>query len=398
MATRYRYALNPYRDDALLATLVPPAPPDVREFHRSLPGYRVTPLVALPGLAAELDLAAVWVKDEGHRCGLGAFKALGASYAIHRALGATPNGIHGRTGRDVETFAAATDGNHGRAVAWTARTLGHRSVIFLPRSTAPARIAAIRGEGAEIVEVDGTYDDAVRQVAEQSAARGWHVVSDTAYAGNMEIPRWIMAGYETVFAEAAEQLAGAGAPDPTVVFLQAGVGGFAGAGVCFHARRRAPRPRLVAVVPTEADAFLESIGAPGGEIRPARGRQDSIMAGLNCGTPSLAAWPILRAGIDLFLAVDDGFAQEAMRALAAGRRADPSVVAGESGAAGCAGLLALRREPGLRAAREAIGLGVRSRVLVVNTEGATDPVGYSRIVGLDPERLADDDSSRRGAR
>ncbi|MEK7836717.1 MAG: pyridoxal-phosphate dependent enzyme, partial [candidate division NC10 bacterium] len=160
------------------------------------------------------------------------------------------------------------------------------------------------------------------------------------------------------------------------------------AGVSFYSRRSGvPRPRIAAVEPMDADCLLESIASPGGQIREGRGGQRSIMAGLNCGTPSLAAWPMLRAGIDLFLAVDDGFAEEAMRRLAAGSSGDPHVVAGESGAAGLAGLLALCREPGLGAARQALGLGPASRVLLVNTEGATDPAGYRQIVGVEPERV-----------
>ena len=378
---RFRVALNPYRQDSVPAALVPPRAADAFTFHRSLPGYRQTPLLALPALAAECGLRTLWVKDEGRRFGLDAFKALGASWAIHRVMS------HRGSGARV-TFATATDGNHGRAVAWTAHMLRQKAVIFVPRNTAPARITAIRREGAEVVVVDGNYDDAVRRAASESAARGWQVISDTAYPGYVDIPRWIMAGYETIFAEATEQLDAAAGGSPTAVLLQAGVGGLACAGVCFYSRRGGEsRPRVAAVEPTDADCLLESIASPGGEIREGRGGQCSIMAGLNCGTPSLAAWPMLRAGIDLFLAVDDGFAEEAMRRLASGHGGDPRIVAGESGAAGLAGLLALCREPALGQARQAMGLGPASRVLLVNTEGATDPAGYRRIVGVAPDRV-----------
>jgi diaminopropionate ammonia-lyase len=323
----------------------------------------------------------VWVKDEGRRFGLSAFKALGASYAMHCIV--RQGGASAPAGSI--TFATATDGNHGRAVAWTARTLGQRSVVFVPRNTVPARITAIRGEGAEVVVVDGTYDEAVRRAAEESAARGWQVVSDTAYPGYTEIPGWIMAGYETIFAEATAQLEAAGSGDPDAVLLQAGVGGLACAGACFYVRRAgAGRPRLVVVEPTDADCLLESIASPGGEPCEGRGGQDSIMAGLNCGMPSLAAWPVLRLAVDLFLAVEDGFAEDAMRRLAFGAGGDPRVVTGESGAAGLAGLLALCREPALRQVRAALGLGSAARVLLVSTEGATDPAGYRRIVGAEP--------------
>lgn len=378
MGERARAAINPYRDDGRLSTVVPPRPDDALAFHRSLPGYAPTPLLALPALARVLGIGALWIKDEGQRFGLGAFKALGASWAIHRWMAPRPPG-------SPVTFATATDGNHGRAVAWTARTLGQRAVIFVPRHTVPARIAAIEGEGARVVVVEGTYDEAVRRAAAEATTQGWQVISDTAYPGYEEIPISIMAGYETLFAEAAEQMAATGAGEPTLVLLQAGVGGLACAGASFFARRLgARRPRIGVVEPVDADCLLESITSEGGQIREGRGGQTSIMAGLNCGMPSLAAWPILRVGIDVFLAVDDGFAEEAMRRLASGAGGDPRVVAGESGAAGLAGLLALLSDNEIAEARSALDVGPDSRVLLVNTEGATDPEGYRRIVGSDP--------------
>jgi diaminopropionate ammonia-lyase len=415
---RARGRLNPFRVAAVDARLCPPPDEDIAAVHRQLPGYGPTPLLALPGLAAELGLGGLWLKDEGQRFGLGAFKALGAGYAIHRLTRGERGGLL--------TFATATAGNHGRAVAWAARTTGHRAVIFVPGHTVAARVAALRGEGAEVVVVDGSYDDTVRRAAEESARQGWQVVSDTAYAGYEEIPRRIMQGYTTLFAEAADQLAavggysgpgapdmggagrrGAGAPPPRppdpgdgapaprrpeaptsgldLVFLQAGVGGLAWAGAYHFVRHAGPhRPRLVVVEPTEADGLLTSIGAPEGALRASSGRLETIMAGLNAGTPSPAAWPLLRVAVDAFIAVDDGYAAEAMRRLAAGAGGDPRVVAGESGAAGAAGLLALAREPGLAAVRAGVGLAPGARVLLVNSEGATDPARYREIVGHAP--------------
>jgi diaminopropionate ammonia-lyase len=367
---------NRFADPALAAALAVPGADDVPAFHRSLPGYAPTPLVSLPGLAAALGVGELWVKDESRRFGLGAFKALGASYAIDRLR---------RLGRPVSTVATATAGNHGRGVAWTARRLGLRAVIFVPGHTTAARIEALRAEGAQVVVVEGSYDDAVRRAAVESAAQGFQVISDTAYPGYTEIPDWIMRGYTTLFAEATAQLQAAGRPDPDVVFLQAGVGGLAWAGTFFYVRRSGPSgPRLVVVESTEADCLLESIASPAGEVRATRGRLDTIMAGLNAGTPSSVAWPLLRARVDWFLAVTDAFAEEAMRRLHAGMGGDPTVVAGESGAAGLAGLLALGREPALAGVRAALGLGPETRVLLVNTEGATDPVSYRKIVGADP--------------
>jgi diaminopropionate ammonia-lyase len=370
-----RFAWNPFRRVTLPPDAGAPAAEEVRAFHRSLPGYAPTPLVALPGLAAELGLGELLLKDESRRFGLNAFKALGAAYAVQRVL----------REQGVPTVATATAGNHGRAVAWAARVAGKRAVVFVPAHTAPSRIEVIRLEGAEVVVVDGTYDDAVRRAAEESAREGWQVVSDTAYPGYDVIPRWIMAGYGTLFAEVTGELRARGRPEPAVVFLQAGVGGLACAGVRYYLDRASDRrPRLVAVEPAEAAGLLESIVSPDGEPRVARGSQRTIMAGLNAATPSPAAWPTVRAGVDLFLAVTDSLAEDAMRRLHRGAGGDARVVAGETGAAGLAGLLALCREPELAEARAALGLGREASVLVISTEGATDPASYRRIVGAEP--------------
>jgi diaminopropionate ammonia-lyase len=367
---RFRYDPNRFRSEDA-APPWPPAPGDVESFHRTLPGYEPTPLVKLPDLARELHVGELWVKDESKRLGLNAFKVLGASYAVHRFMRAQPAGA-------AFTFATATDGNHGRAVAWAAKRLGQKAVVFVPRNTVPARIEAIRAEGAEVVVVDGTYDDTVRRAAGEAAECGWQVISDTAYPGYTEIPAWIMEGYTTLFAESARQLEAAGRGPPTAVLLQAGVGGLACAGTLFY-WRLGKRPKLVSVEPTDADCLRESIASPDGGIREARGKQDSIMAGLNCGTPSLLAWPVIRAGMDGFLAVDDEYAREAMR-----RLAKAGIVSGESGAAGLAGLLALRQETGLAAAARDLVLGDGARVLLISTEGATDPASYEKIVGKRP--------------
>jgi diaminopropionate ammonia-lyase len=376
-SSRARIVTNPFRQALLSPPLLPAPLGDAAAVHRALPGYRPTPLSRLSGLAAALGVGEVWVKEESQRFGLGAFKGLGAAYAIQRYLKEHGGGPH--------TFATATAGNHGRAVAWAARITGHRAAIFVPGHTVPARIAALRGEGAEVTVVDGGYDEAVQAAARESAARGWQVISDTAYPGYMEIPGWIMEGYTTLFAEATTQLEAAGRPDPDLVLLQAGVGGLAWGGAAYYTRRAgAKRPRLVVVEPTEADGLRASIAAPDGQATATAGRLRTIMAGLNAGTPSPAAWPLLRAAVDAFLAVDDAYAEEAMRRLHAGTGGDPRVVAGESGAAGVAGLLALCGEPALAPARAALGLGRQARVLAVISEGATDPEGYRRIVGDNP--------------
>ncbi|HEV8358684.1 MAG TPA: diaminopropionate ammonia-lyase [Gemmatimonadales bacterium] len=343
----------------------------VRAFHRSLPGYAPTSLHACGGLARSLGLGAVWVKDESNRYGLGAFKALGAAWALHRLREHRPGSM---------TVCTATDGNHGRALAWAARQLGLPAVVFIPAHAAAARVESIRREGARVELVEGTYDEAVRRSAEASAARGWQVVADTGYDGYLEVPHWIAEGYGTLFEEADEQLAGAGSGAPDVVLVQAGVGGLLQAAVD-HFRAGVPQPILVCVEPVEADALHASISTPDGDPVPSQGRQDSVMAGLNCGQVSLAAWPVVRRGVELFITVEDRYAEAAMRRLARPEPGDPAIVAGESGAAGLAGLLALLEAPELLSAREFLRLGAATRVLLINTEGATDPVGYRRVVG-----------------
>lgn len=345
------------------------------DFHRGLPGYAPTPLWELPDLARSLGVRHLWVKDESHRFGLKAFKGTGASFAVHRML-------QGRPGR--ATLAAATDGNHGRAVAWAARTLGHAAAIFVPAGTAPGRCDAIRGEGAALTIVDGSYDEAVRAAATAAREHGWLLVQDTAWGAYQEIPRWIMAGYTTILRELEDRLHPEGRPDIDLAFLQVGVGSWAAAATLYYCLRYGERrPTIICVEPTEADCLLES--ARQGRLAESRGSLQTIMAGLNCGTPSTLAWEVLRAAADLFLAVPDEFARQAMRRLgrpeADGRGADPRIVAGESGAAGLGGLLALSTEPALAEARTRIGLGPDSRVLLVNTEGDTDPAGYRAIVG-----------------
>ena len=342
----------------------------VRAFHRSLPGYAPTPLRSLGRLAAELGIGGLYVKDESQRFGLQAFKALGASWALHRLR-------ERRTGSF--TVATATDGNHGRAVAWAAARLGLPAMVFIPAYSAPARIENIRRAGARVELVPGDYDDAVARCAEASAANDWQVVADTGYGGYLEIPHWITEGYSTLFAEIEEQREAAGWPSPDVVLVQAGVGGLLHAAVD-HFRSRDPQPKLVSVEPVDADALLTSIDSPDGQPTRSGGRQRSIMSGLNCGEVSLSAWPTNRRGVELFITIEDRFAETAMIRLASPGEGEPAIEAGESGAAGLAGLLALCEAGELAEAARFLELGPHSHVLVINTEGATDPEGYRRVV------------------
>lgn len=350
---------------------------EVRQFHRSIPSYSPTPLIELPALAATLGLGAVYLKDEGQRFGLLAFKALGASWALHQIR---------REHAGPMTVSTATDGNHGRAVAWAARELGLPAVIYIPAHAAPARVDRIRAEGARVELVEGTYDEAVRRCAEESRASGWQVVADVGYEGYMDIPNRIVEGYSTMFQEIDEQLEAAAQPAPTLVVVQAGVGSLLHAAVN-HFRARQMQPMMVAVEPVQSDPLMASISTEDGRPAQSRGRQDSIMAGLNCGSVSLAAWSTIRRGVELFITVSDRFAASAMRRLARPHAEDPPVVAGESGAAGLAGVLALLEAPGFRFALEFLRLGPATRLLVLNTEGATDPDGYRRVVGEDDSGL-----------
>jgi diaminopropionate ammonia-lyase len=362
---------NPHRVPNPPATRTGGSP---RAFHRELPGYAVTPLVDAPALAAELGLDALWVKVESSRLELPSFKILGASWAISRLLvdrfGALPDPptlddlrVALATDHPI-TFVAATDGNHGRAVARMARLLGCACRILVPAGTAEARITGIESEGATVDVVEGTYDDAVAASA-ALAADDVLVVSDTSWDGYVDVPADVIAGYTTIFAEVDEQLGG---DDVDLVIVPMGVGALTAAVVAHYSARAA----VVAVEPLSAACGLESarVGAPAFVPGP----HDSIMAGLNCGTVSLIAWPTVLAGVDAFVAVADDSAEQAMRDLA-----DLGVVAGETGAASLAGLRAL-----VAHAAEA-GIDVsRRRALVLCTEGATDPVAYERIVGAPP--------------
>jgi diaminopropionate ammonia-lyase len=361
---------------------LPPPSRAPLELHRRLPGYTATPLVEAPALAAQLGVGRLWLKDESCRLGLPAFKILGASWAVLYALTeqhgsfqpwATLGELRAQIAPLGLTLVAATDGNHGRAVARMANALGCAASILVPAGTTPARIDALEAEGAHVTVVDGSYDDAVAQSAALAGPRSL-VISDTSWPGYERIPREVIAGYSTIFHELDDQLAAIGAPAPDVVVVQMGVGALAAAVVQHY--RHTGGPRLIGVEPERAACVLASLEA--GRIVDVPGPHDSIMAGLNCGAPSLLAWPLLQS-LDAALAVDDALAREAMRLLAEG-----GITAGETGAAGVAGLLALRESP----ERAALGLGPQSSVLALVTEGATDPEAFAKIVGRVPLECA----------
>jgi len=393
-----RYLFNPHRQDNPTWTVDMTAPfesDDIIAFHRLLPAYAPTPLVELPGLADELGIGRLWVKDEAHRPGLKAFKVLGASYAIYKFLQAAYEKAFGnklditeirdlrpdRLGLDQYTFCTATDGNHGRAVAWAARQFGHKAVIFVPTSTTTARKESILNEKARLVTVDGNYDDTVRKAAAEAEKTGWQIIADTAYPGYMEIPRWIMAGYRTMFEEIDESMPDGKETSIDIVFIPAGVGSLAATAAWYYANRPGDHsPHLVSVEPLEAAGLLASAESTDGTVQSSDGREDSMMAGLNCATPSLLAWPLIRDRFDLFLALPDHYTAEAMHRLYTPTRPDPRLVSGESGAAGLAGLMALLNSQSLKAAHDRLELNRNSSVLIINTEGDTDPDNFSRII------------------
>jgi diaminopropionate ammonia-lyase len=365
----------------------------VRAFHATLPGYAPTPLRSLPRLAACLGVAGIHVKDESQRFGLKAFKALGASWAMacHVARRAeiaeeaiafpalTDPEVRRRCGEIV--FTTATDGNHGRGVAWTARMLGHRAVIYMPKGSSLRRVGHIRAEGAEVIVGDGNYDATVRLAAEAARTHGRVVIQDTAWPGYAEVPRRIMQGYGTLAAEALEQLAAQGAPPPSHILLQAGVGSLAAAlHGAIRARLGPEPPRSLIVEPDQADCFFRSAEAADGRPRSVDGPLATIMAGLACGEPSPIAWEILEAGADAFFSCPDWTSAGGMRLLASPLPGDPPILSGESGAIGAGLLAALMTQPALVGARQALGLDAEARVLLFSTEGDTDPEAYRCIV------------------
>jgi diaminopropionate ammonia-lyase len=346
-----------------------PAPTDPSRFHEALPGYAATPLRENPALADRLCVGRVLIKMETDRLGLPSFKVLGASWATVQALRpwipATwkpRDGLAALAGALPElTLVAATDGNHGRALAVVARWLGLPARIYVPENLTAGRRDAIAAERAEIVVVDGSYDDAVAVSAAEAQARGDVLVSDTSWPGYEAVPAAVIDGYSTILRELDEQLDALGAHTPDVVLVQLGVGAF-GAAVTRHFRSRGDGARIVGVEPEAAACVMASLAA--GRITTVPGPHSSVMSGLNCGIPSLVAWPILQRGLDAVIAIPDQPVLDAMRWLA-----EEGLDVGECSAGAAAAAVELLGHPGHRAA-----LGVKSdaTVLLFATEGVTD--------------------------
>ena len=387
------HARSSLKDESLKEIFNPELSHRIRLFHREIPGYKMSPLKGLPNLADRLGLGGIWIKDESSRLDLSSFKVLGGSYAIYQQLkhrlGLTEkeisftnmmsSSVHEKLGPVI--FATATDGNHGRGIAWSAKQMGFESVIYVHKYTSRERIQAIEFNGGRVVVVDGNYDDAVRQVYHDAQKNGWDVISDTSWQGYEDVPKWVMQGYTTLYNEAQEQLSGQGLSKPTHIFIQAGVGSLAAATVGYYDMLFGKeRPYSVVVEPTKAACLFESARIDDGKPHSVVGDLDTIMAGLACGDPSPLAWKILREYADYFAICPDYVAAKGMRVYGVPLRGDPFIVSGESGAVTLGALMYIMEYEGAKSLRDQLKLDLDSQVLLVNTEGNTSPDDFRRVV------------------
>ena len=363
----------------------------VLAYHRSWPGYAPTPAVSLPALASHLGVAHLTVKDESGRFGLRAFKSLGGTYGLGRYLmrtwGLGDNAdfptLRARAAHEAPvTFVTATDGNHGVGIAWAARMLGQKARVFMPAGSTRARVRAVEAAGAAVTVTERHYDETVAIAAEAAAHDGGILAQDTVFGRECDMPLAIMQGYLTLASEMFRPESEPSCPPPTHVTLQAGVGSFAASIMAFVAARFRPDPPVfVLVEPTSAACFYESARRGTGQLVAMPGPFETVMAGLSCGVGNPLAWDILRDLTDVFVRVDDRVTARGMRILAHPSAGDPRIVAGESGAVGLGLLSVVMEEPRYQDLRASLRLGASSRVLVVNTEGATDPTVYRQIIG-----------------
>ena len=365
-----------------------------RAFHESFPQYCITPLANLQNMADYLGLKTLCIKDESYRFGLNAFKVLGGSFAMAKYIAK-------ELGKDVSemtyeyltsaalkeefgqaTFCTATDGNHGRGVAWAANKLGQKAIVHMPKGSSKTRFDNIAKENAKVTIEEVNYDECVRiAAAEAASVEHGVIVQDTAWEGYTEIPSWIMQGYATMGSEALEQLKGYGVERPDVVILQAGVGCMAGA-ICAYIVNSYPDnpPKIVIAEAGIADCLYQGAVANDGKYRIVDGDLQTIMAGLACGEPNIVCWEILRNHVTAFCSCPDWMAAKGMRMLAAPVKGDPAVCSGESGAIGMGVIASLMTDPDYAELKEALGLNKDSKVLLFSTEGDTDPDKYKSIV------------------
>ena len=384
----------PGSDDKFLDLMSEENVTKANEFHKSFPQYSVTPLQKLSALASYLGVKGIYCKDESYRFGLNAFKVLGGSYAMGRYIAK-------ELGRDISqlpynvlssdklreefgqaTFFTATDGNHGRGVAWAAKRLGQKAVVRMPKGTTKTRFDNIAKEGAEVTIEEVNYDDCVRMAAEE-AAKTEHgiIVQDTAWAGYEEIPSWIMQGYGTLVLEADKQLKENGVDRPTHVFVQAGVGSLAGAVVGYFAHKYKENPPVMVVCEASAaDCLYRSAVQADGNLVNVTGDLQTIMAGLACGEGNTIGWDILKNHVTVFASCPDWMSAKATRIYANPLENDPHIISGESGSVPLGLAYTALHDEDAKDLKEALKLDENSNILVISTEGDTDPVRYREIV------------------
>ena len=384
----------PGSDDKFLDLMSEENVTKANEFHKSFPQYSVTPLQKLSALASYLGVKGIYCKDESYRFGLNAFKVLGGSYAMGRYIAK-------ELGRDISqlpynvlssdklreefgqaTFFTATDGNHGRGVAWAAKRLGQKAVVRMPKGTTKTRFDNIAKEGAEVTIEEVNYDDCVRMAAAE-AAKTEHgiIVQDTAWAGYEEIPSWIMQGYGTLVLEADKQLKENGGDRPTHVFVQAGVGSLAGAVVGYFAHKYKDNPPVMVVCEASAaDCLYRSAVQADGNLVNVTGDLQTIMAGLACGEGNTIGWDILKNHVTVFASCPDWMSAKATRIYANPLENDPHIISGESGSVPLGLAYTALHDEDAKDLKEALKLDENSNILVISTEGDTDPVRYREIV------------------
>ncbi|NLK20720.1 MAG: diaminopropionate ammonia-lyase [Epulopiscium sp.] len=365
----------------------------VHTFHASFPVYAETPLVELKNLAKQIGVSNIHVKDESFRFGLNAFKVLGGSYAIGRLiadkigediknLSATKmvsKEVKDKTGDMV--FVTATDGNHGRGVAWTANQLSQKSVVYMPKGSAIERLNNILLEGSDASIMDMNYDEAVRLADKNAKEKGWIVIQDTAWEGYTDIPTWIMQGYMTLGYEIVKQLEETKKEAPTHIFLQAGVGSMAGAICGFFANYyKGTQPKIIIIEPNKADCIYRTAEACDDKLHFGTGHMDTIMAGLACGEPNIIGWNVLKDYADAFISCPDYIAADGMRVMASPLDGDEKVVSGESGAATLGCIYNVLTDDSLVDIKGKLGLNEDSSLLFISTEGDTDKENYQNVI------------------
>lgn len=366
----------------------------VRAFHSSISNYEITPLVSLHNLAKKLNIKGIYVKDESYRFNLNAFKSLGGIYAIFKIVCQKLNLDDNKTTfEDLQkphikeqlkdmVFITATDGNHGKGVAFAAAKLGCKSIVLMPKGSVEIRAEAIRQVGAyEVTITDLSYDDAVRKAAIMAKENNWYLVQDTAWDGYEDIPNYITQGYTTMANETYDQLQQYGIEKPTHLFLQAGVGSMAGGVLGYFANKYNGNPPITTIVePKNVACIYKSALTNDGRPHGVTGDLHTIMAGLNCGEPNTATWPILRDFASFYAACPDYVTARGMRLMATPLGNDKKIISGESGAVGLGLLSLLMERDELSHIRKAMNLNSDSVVLIFNTEGNTDPIGYNEVI------------------